>query len=86
MAAAAREMSRIDDGFPILSEMIVTGLTTAGGPMAGMAAMNGGNGNIDPNTPMIDTETSDHGFIRGVSDDSKFAVPAGYKEEKARRR
>jgi hypothetical protein len=86
MAAAVKEMARLDDGFPALSETIVSGLTSAGGPMAGMAAMNGGSGNVDPNTPMIDTETTYHGFVSGVADDSKFSVPAGYTEQKARRR
>lgn len=85
IAAAMREMSKIEDGFPADSEVIVSGLTSAGGPMGGMAAMSGG-GNVDPNTPMIDTETIDHGLVKGVADDSKFSVPAGYKEEKARRR
>jgi hypothetical protein len=80
IAAAMREMSRIDDGYPALDDVVVSGLTAAGGPMGGMAGTNGGS--VDPNTPMIDTETSNHGFTSGVADDSKFAVPAGYKEQK----
>jgi hypothetical protein len=80
MAAAMREMSRIDDGFPVVSEVVITGVSGVGGPMG---AMNGGGG-VDPNKPLIDTETSEHNFVKGVADDAKF--PAGYKEEKARRR
>ncbi len=85
LAAASREISRIDDGFAAMTEMVVSGLTSAGGPTAGMAAMNGGS-SVDPSTPMIDTETTDSNLVKGVVDDSKFSVPAGYKEEKRRHR
>jgi hypothetical protein len=86
IAAAMREMSKMEGGgYPVVSEVVVSGLTGAGGPMAGMAAMNGG-GNVDPNTPMMDMETSNHGFVKGVADDSKFTVPASYKEETRRKR
>jgi hypothetical protein len=55
--------------------------------MGAMAAMNGGgNGSVDPNTPMIDTETTSRGFTTGGVDDSKFSVPAGFTEEKGRGR
>jgi hypothetical protein len=84
LSAAMQEMSRMDAGYPALSETTITGVSGAGGPMAAMAAMSGGKS--DPNTPLIITESTNHNLTKGVADDSKFSVPAGYKEEKMRGR
>jgi hypothetical protein len=82
ISAAMREMSRLDEGYPAVTEVAVTGLSSVGGPMGAMS----GGGAIDPKTALIDTETSNHQFAKGVADDSKFSVPPGYKEEKGRPR
>ena len=76
LAAAFRELSKMGDGYPALSESVITGVSSAGGPMGPTG------GEVDPNKPLIDEETSNHNFVSGVGDDSKFTVPAGYKEEK----
>jgi hypothetical protein len=82
ISAAMREMSRLDEGYPAVTEVAITGVSAVGGPMGAM----GGSGAIDPNTPLIDTETANNRFVKGVADDSKFSVPPGYKEEKGRPR
>jgi len=82
ISAAMREMSRLDEGYPAVTEVAIRGLSAVGGPMGAM----GGGGAIDPNAPLIDTETANHGFVKGVADDLKFSVPPGYKEEKGRPR
>ena len=82
ISAAMREMSRLDEGYPAVTEVAITGVSTVGGPMGAM----GGGGTIDPNTPLIETKTANHGFVKGVTDDSKLSVPPGFKEEKGRPR
>ena len=82
MAAAFRELSKTSDSYPVVDESVITGVTSAGGPMGPM----GGGGEIDPNKPLIDEETANHNFVSGVADDSKFTIPAGYKEEQRRGR
>lgn len=70
ISAAYREMMNLD-GYPILSEIAVTGVASP------MAMVGGG----DPNAPLIKTETESSKFVSGPVDDSKFAVPAGYTQE-----
>lgn len=73
IAAAYREMMKLD-GYPLLSEISISGMTTP------MGVMGGG----DPNAPMITTETQSSHFAIGPVDDSKFTVPAGYTQEQGR--
>lgn len=67
------------DGYPVLTDVVISGVAPAG-PMAGM----GGGENADPNAPLMKVETTSDHFAASGADDSKFAVPAGYKEEKRR--
>jgi len=78
LAAAMKELGK-QDGYPVLTDMEVSGLTSGGGPMAAL-----GGGNSDPNAPLIQTEMQSSNFATGPVDDAKFSVPAGYKEEKRR--
>lgn len=72
---AAREEMRKLDGYPVLSDISVSGVSS---PMAQM-----GNGG-DPNAPLITLETQEDNIASGAVDDTKFAVPAGFKQEKPR--
>ena len=74
IGAAMKESFKMD-GYPALSDVDVSGVA---GPMMG-------RGNTDPNAPLIKMETQSSNFATGQVDDSKFVVPAGYKEEHKRR-
>jgi hypothetical protein len=76
MNAAMKEMRKLD-GYPLLSDISVSGVSS---PMAAM----GGGGN-DPNAPLITMENQVDTIANGSVDDAKFAVPAGFKQEKPRR-
>jgi len=71
MSAAINEAYKQEDGFPALMEMEITGVS-APGPM-------GGGG--DPNTPLLKELIQTSNFAKGSVDDSKFSVPAGFKED-----
>jgi hypothetical protein len=81
MGAAGKGMSEAmkeamkQDGYPVLTEVEISGVT-AGGSMPGM----GSDSNSDPNAPLLKTLTEYGHFTQGSVDDSKFAVPAGFKE------
>jgi hypothetical protein len=79
LQAAMKESFR-QGGFPVLTETEVSGI--AGGSSFGPMMGQGGG---DPSAPLIQTESQTGNFISGPVDDSKFAIPAGYKEEKRRR-
>lgn len=68
--AAYREMMKLG-GYPVLSDIEVSGAA------APMMPMGGG----DPNAPLIKTETQSSNFATGPVDDSKFAIPPGYTQE-----
>ena len=70
LAAAMKEAYKQGDGFPALMEMSITGVA-APGPMGGG----------DPSTPLLKEQTQTSNFAQGSVDDSKFAVPAGFKED-----
>jgi hypothetical protein len=76
MNAAMNEMRKLD-GYPTLSDISVSGVSS---PMAAMAG-----GESDPKAPLIQMQTQVGAITPGSVDDSKFAVPNGYKQEKARR-
>ncbi|HEY3937270.1 MAG TPA: hypothetical protein VGL97_07555 [Bryobacteraceae bacterium] len=76
MAAALKESFK-QDGYPAVTDVTISGVTAPAGPM-------GGGGNSDPNAPLMQTETTTGNFVSGAVDDSKFSIPAGYKEEKRR--
>jgi hypothetical protein len=71
IAAAYREMMKLD-GYPVLSDIEVSGVATPMMPT-------GGTG--DANAPFIKTETESSNFAAGPLDDSKFSIPAGYTQE-----
>lgn len=71
---AAMKEAMKQNGYPLLTDIEVSGVS------APMAAMMGG-GNSDPNAPAIQMETQNSNFATGGVDDSKFSVPAGYKQE-----
>lgn len=71
ISAAMRESLKLD-GYPVLSDMEVSGVTA---PMMGSG---------DPKAPFLETESRSSHFISGPVDDSKFAVPAGYTQEQPR--
>jgi hypothetical protein len=77
---AAMKQSFQQGGYPVLTQTEVSGVA-GGSPLSAMMGQNGG----DPNAPMIQTETQTGNFVTAPVDDSKFAIPAGYKEEKRRR-
>ena len=77
---AAMKESFQQDGYPVLTEMEVSGVAGSGSPFGAMMGQGG-----DPNAPMIQTETQTGNFVSAPVDDGKFAIPAGYKEEKRRR-
>lgn len=67
------------DGTPVLTIVSITGVAAAAGPMA---AMGGGETPSDPNAPLIKMQSTYSHFTQSGVDDSKFAIPAGFKEEK----
>lgn len=69
---AAMKEAFEQNGYPALMETEVSGV------VAGM-----GQGG-DPNEPVIRTETQTGNFVTAPVDDGKFAIPAGYKQEKRR--
>jgi hypothetical protein len=73
LGAAMKEAFN-QDGYPVENDIEVSGVTMAG-PM-------GGGG--DPSAPFMQMEMQSSNFATGAVDDSKFSVPAGYKEEKRR--
>lgn len=76
---AAMKEAMKQNGYPLLTDIEVIGASSP------MAAMMGGGGNSDPNAPAIQMETQNSNFANGSVDDSKFSVPAGYKQENPRR-
>ena len=76
---AAMKQSFEQNGFSALTQTEVSGVS-GGSPFGGM-----GQGGGDPNAPLIQTETQTGHFEITQVDDSKFTIPAGYKEEKRRR-
>jgi hypothetical protein len=72
---AAMKESMAQDGYPVLTDMDVSGVTSP------MAASPFGRSNSDPNAPLIKMEMQSSNFVQGPVDDSKFSVPAGYKQE-----
>jgi hypothetical protein len=68
---AAMKEAFSQDGYPVETDVEVTGLAT---PMGGG----------DPSAPFLQMEMQSSNFATGTVDDSKFSVPAGYKEEKRR--
>jgi hypothetical protein len=80
ISAAMKEAMK-QDGYPAVTETEISGVT-AGGPMGGM----GGDANTDPNAPLLKTLTESSHFAQGSVDDSKFAIPTGYKEAAGRSR
>jgi hypothetical protein len=71
--SAAMQEAMKQDGYPALTDVAIKGVV-AGGPMGG--------GDSDPNAPLIKVETQTGNFAEGAVDDSKFVIPAGYKEDK----
>jgi len=70
--AAYREMANLD-GYPLLSDIAVSGASAA---MPGMGG--------DPNAPIIKTQMQSTNFVVGPVDDSRFSIPADYKQEQGR--
>jgi hypothetical protein len=73
---AAMKEAMKQNGYPVLTDVEVSGVSS---PMAAM-----GGGGSDPNAPAIQMETQNSNFATGGVDDSKFSVPAGYKEVQPR--
>jgi len=73
VSAAITQAYKQENGFPAQMEMEITGVTAPAGPMSG-----GG----DPSAPLLKELVENSNFAKGAVDDSKFAVPAGFKEEK----
>jgi len=73
ISAAINQAYKQGDGFPALMEMEITGVSAAMGPMGG--------GGGDPSKPLLKEEISSGHFAQGSVDDSKFAIPAGFKED-----
>ena len=71
VAEAMKQASK-EDGSPVLMDMDVSGITAMGA-------------SGDPNTPVMKMETLNGRLTVGSIDDGKFAIPAGYKEEKRSR-
>ncbi len=76
---AAMKEAMEQNGYPVLSEIELTGLHS---PMANNPMMHENSG--DPNVPALQMQTESSNFATGVVDDSKFSVPAGYKEQQPR--
>jgi hypothetical protein len=79
---AAMKQSFEQNGYPVLTETEVSGV--AGGASSPLGAMMGQGGG-DPSAPLIQTEMQTANFVTTSVDDGRFAIPAGYKEEKRRR-
>ncbi len=77
IGAAMREAQKLD-GYSVLTDTSVSGVSSPMTPMMGRG------GNSDPNAPLIQMETETGNFAPGSVDDSKFSVPAGYKQEQRR--
>jgi hypothetical protein len=76
---AAMKESFEQNGYPALMQTEVSGVA-GGSPFGGGMGQSGG----DPNAPLIQTETQTRNFVTSPVDDGKFAIPAGYKQEKRR--
>jgi hypothetical protein len=76
LAAAMSESMKLE-GYPILNTTEVSGVASPMGPMGG-----GDNGNSSG--PFIQIETHSSNFSTASVDDSKFVVPADYKQTKPR--
>ena len=76
MSAAMQEAAK-QDGYPALTDTAVTGVA-APGPM--------GDKDSDPNAPLIKMQGESSNFKEAAVDDTKFAIPAGFKEEKRGRK
>lgn len=74
---AAMKEAMNQNGYPLLTDVEVSGVSS---PMAGMM----GKSDSDPNAPAIQMETQNSNFTTGSVDDSKFTVPAGYKQQQPR--
>jgi len=74
VSAAINQAYKLENGFPAQMELEITGVITPAGPM-------GGSGG-DPSAPMLKELIENGNFAKGAVDDSKFVVPAGFKEEK----
>jgi hypothetical protein len=72
--SAAMVESMKGGGYPVQMKMEISGVSS---PMAGM--MGGSGGGSDPNAPFLVMESQYSNFAAGSVDDSKFAVPDGYK-------
>jgi hypothetical protein len=72
ISAAMNEAYKQEDGYPAQMEMVVSGVTAPMGPM-------GGSG--DPSAPLLKEMITTDNFSKSGVDDSKFAVPAGFKED-----
>lgn len=74
-AAVAEGMKK--GGYPVQMKTTISGVSS---PMTGMTGRSGGN-NGDPNAPFLITESQYSNFATGPVDDSKFAIPDGYKNQ-----
>jgi hypothetical protein len=74
---AAMKEAMKQNGYPLLTDVEVSGVSS---PMAGMM----GKSDSDPNAPAIQMETQNSNFTTGGVDDSKFSIPAGYKQVQPR--
>ena len=74
---AAMKEAMKQNGYPLLTDVEVSGVSS---PMGGMM----GKSESDSNAPAIQMETQNSNFATGGVDDSKFSVPAGYKQVQPR--
>jgi hypothetical protein len=74
---AAMKEAMKQNGYPVLTGVEVSGVSS---PMAGVM----GRDNGDPSAPAIQMETQNSNFAAGGVDDSKFSIPAGYKQVQPR--
>ncbi len=75
---AAMKEAMKQNGYPVLSEIEITGVSS---PMAHNPTAHEGG---DSNAPALQMQTESSNFASGAVDDSKFSVPAGYKEQQPR--
>lgn len=71
--SAAMVESMKGGGYPVQTKTEISGVSS---PMAGMMGQSGGG---DPNAPFLVMESQYSNFAVGSVDDSKFAIPEGYK-------
>ena len=71
LAAAAAQLAAMD-GVAVETHMEMSGISMPMGPMA--------QGAGDPNAPALIMATQNSSYATGAVDDSKFAIPAGYKK------